>query len=858
MTKKEQFLYEKLDTFSELGGLKKEVPDFMTKNLNQKLPLRPYQIEAFSRLFYYLNNYPERKMPVHLLFNMATGSGKTMIMAGLILYLYNQGYRNFLFFVNSDNIIKKTKDNFLNNLSSKYLFNNKIDIENKEIKVNDVNNFEGVNIDDINICFTTIQQLHIDLNKEKENSITFEDFKQNKVVILSDEAHHGQVQTKQKELTEKPNWENTIIRVFNQHIDNILLEFTATLDLLHKDIETKYKDKIIYKYDLRHFRNDGYSKEVNILQADLERRERMLLSILLNQYKQDVAGKHGLNIKPVILFKAQKTIEQSNENKELFHNLIGNLSKEEIIKIKSRTDIKEIKKVFSFYEKENISIDILIKKLKINFAENKCLSVNEESEKEKYQLLINSLEDNDNQIRAIFAVQKLNEGWDVLNLFDIVRLYETRDAKGSKVGKTTIAEAQLIGRGARYFPFKTSEEQERFKRKYDKDLDNELRILEELHYHSLNESRYISEIKKALVEEGLMDEKTIEKELKLKESFKKSSFFKNGIIYINKKVKKDYSKVKSFSDLGVKDKDFSFNLYSMKGKITRALTDENYDNLQIEKKTKTIKIGEIQKHIILNALARSEFFKFENIKRYIPNLKSISELLEDKSYLADIQIVFSGIKEDIDNISNKDKFLAIINVLNEIELKFKLNKKDYIGTSEFLPEKISKVFIDKIIKVEEDTEREDGQEEFLENKNWYVFNANYGTSEEKAFILLIDRLINENFREKYDWIYVIRNEMHFKLYNFEDGDAFAPDFVLFMRDKEGKKLIYQVFIEPKGQFLEETDKWKERFLLSIRERFNSNDLIKFIETTKYKLVGLPFYMENRENEFKEALIKSLE
>ena len=858
MVKKEQFLYEKLDTFSELGGLKREVPDFIIKNLNQKLPLRPYQVEAFSRFFYYLNNYPERKMPAHLLFNMATGSGKTMIMAGLILYLYNLGYRNFLFFVNSDNIIKKTKDNFLNNLSNKYLFNNKIDIENKEIKVNDVNNFEGVNIEDINICFTTIQQLHIDLNKEKENSITFEDFKQNKVVILSDEAHHGQVQTKQKELTEKPNWENTIIKVFNQHIDNILLEFTATLDLLHKDIETKYKDKIVYKYDLRHFRNDGYSKEVNILQADLERRERILLSILLNQYKQDIAGKHGLNIKPVILFKAQKTIEQSNENKELFHNLIENLSKEEIIKIKSRTDIKEIKKVFSFYEKENISIDILIKKLKINFAENKCLSVNEESEKEKYQLLINSLEDNDNQIRAIFAVQKLNEGWDVLNLFDIVRLCETRDAKGSKVGKTTIAEAQLIGRGARYFPFKTSEEQERFKRKYDKDLDNELRILEELHYHSLNESRYISEIKKALVEEGLMDEKTTEKELKLKEGFKKSPFFKNGIVYINKKVKKDYSKVKSFSDLGVKDKDFNFNLYSMKGKITRALTDENYDNLQIEKKTKTIKIGEIQKHIILNALARSEFFKFENIKKYIPNIKSISELLEDKSYLADIQIVFSGIKEDIDNISNKDKFLAIINVLNEIELKFKLNKKDYIGTSEFFPEKISKIFIDKIIKVEKDTKREDGQEEFLENKNWYVFNANYGTSEEKAFILLIDRLINENFKEKYDWIYVIRNELHFKLYNFDDGDAFAPDFVLFMRDKNGKKLVYQIFIEPKGQFLEETDKWKEQFLLSIQKRFNSNDLIKFIETTKYKLVGLPFYMEHRENEFKEALIKSLE
>ena len=29
-----------------------------------------------------------------------------------------------------------------------------------------------------------------------------------------------------------------------------------------------------------------------------------------------------------------------------------------------------------------------------------------------------------NGIRAIFAVDMLNEGWDVLNLYDIVRLYD--------------------------------------------------------------------------------------------------------------------------------------------------------------------------------------------------------------------------------------------------------------------------------------------------------------------------------------------------------------------------------------------------------------------------------------------------
>ena len=51
----------------------------------------------------------------------------------------------------------------------------------------------------------------------------------------------------------------------------------------------------------------------------------------------------------------------------------------------------------------------------------------------------------------------LNEGWDVLNLFDIVRLYDIRDGKTPKTGfvagKTTNTEKQLIGRGARYYPF---------------------------------------------------------------------------------------------------------------------------------------------------------------------------------------------------------------------------------------------------------------------------------------------------------------------------------------------------------------------------------------------------------------------
>src|SRR4030066_1623180 len=116
----------------------------MAENLNPAFELREYQKEAFARFFHcYNGDYENKEYPLHFLFNMATGSGKTLIMAGLILYLYNQGYRNFLFFVNSTNIIEKTKDNFLNPASPKYLFNQEMVIGNRRVRVSPVENFEG-------------------------------------------------------------------------------------------------------------------------------------------------------------------------------------------------------------------------------------------------------------------------------------------------------------------------------------------------------------------------------------------------------------------------------------------------------------------------------------------------------------------------------------------------------------------------------------------------------------------------------------------------------------------------------------------------------------------------------------------
>ena len=93
-----------------------------------------------------------------------------------------------------------------------------------------------------------------------------------------------------------------------------------------------------------------------------------------------------------------------------------------------------------------IEFDNLLLEIKEDFKEENLLLVDGNNISPDKQLKLNSLEAKDNEFRVVFAVDMLNEGWDVLNLFDIVRLYETRDSGHGKVGKTTMQEAQLIGR----------------------------------------------------------------------------------------------------------------------------------------------------------------------------------------------------------------------------------------------------------------------------------------------------------------------------------------------------------------------------------------------------------------------------
>ena len=844
----DQFLYERLDSADSMGFLKKEIPINITQNLNPCYELRPYQIDAISRFLYCKqNDFPGKIYPLHFLFNMATGSGKTLIMAGLILNLYEQGYRNFIFFVHSTNIIEKTKDNFLNPTSIKYLFGYDIHISNRRVKIVQVDNFEAANTDNINICFTTIQKLHSDLNSQKENSLTFQDFSKHKIVLISDEAHHMNVKTKgQGTLFE--NWENTVERVFIQNEDNLLLEFTATHDYTTPSMVKKYCNKVIIRYDLLQFRNDRYSKDVVIIQSDFEQCDRILQALILNQYKQEVAAKYRIHLKPVILFKSHRTIEQSKQIKKDFHNLIDTLIPKHITRIRNQSNIPLIQRAFHFFHENDINDGQLVERLQRDFHNDFCLSVNEETEKEQYQILLNTLESRNNRIRAIFAVQKLNEGWDVLNLFDIVRCYETRDSGKNKIGPTTLSEAQLIGRGARYFPFVLPQSDDRFRRKYDRDLDQELRVLEELHYHSINDSRYIAEIRQALIEQGMMDEREVIRQLKLKESFKKAEFFTSGVIWFNERHLKDYRSIYSLSDLGVKKLNYLHKIATghgsaeailLKGKTVSVISDETRQDIEVRG---------IERNIIEFALSRNPFFYFANLKKYFPHLISMRDFIKSEDYLGGLKITFQGNLLGLEK-NLTAKLIAIQGLLTQIESEIRTNITEFEGTNEFKHNQISEVFKDKLLKfnVENSRAAEDTLfEKFVSDKDWFAFNTLYGTGEEKAFVRMLDRYINK-LKQQYDEVYLLRNEGYFAIYNFKDGKAFQPDFILFLRENSGELFVYQMFIEPKGNHLKEHDIWKEDFLKEITAKFGSKKLV--FGNKKYNLVGVPFYNNENENEF---------
>lgn len=855
------FLYEQIEQAKTFGAYK-ELPYYIPENLNPAYELRPYQKAAFQNYITYYETKALRQKPSQTLFHMATGSGKTLIMAGLMLYLYKKGYRNFLFFVNLSNIVQKTKENFLNAASTKYLFADEIVLDGERVPIKEVQNFQYSDESAINICFTTTQGLHSDMWMSKENSITFEDFEEKKTVLISDEAHHLNASTKKMNKEEEANyhsWEQTVTSIFERNSGNILLEFTATCDIANPLIKAAYENKIVYDYDLKRFRADLYSKEILTLRSDMSVMNRALQALMLSQYRLKVFEDHRLSIKPIVLFKSAK-IPASEAFMEEFIETVRTLTGATLERISGLINSPTMERAYTYFRKKGITFEQLAQELKEDFSAEHCISANDDTEAEKKQILLNSLEDIDNPYRAVFEVKKLDEGWDVLNLFDIVRLYETRQSGGKRISRSTVSEAQLIGRGARYCPFQIDPEQPRYQRKYDNDLENELRICEELYYHCQNDSRYIGELHSALREIGIDPDKTVTRKYVLKEDFKQDALYKDGLMFINDRALQNRTEVTGLLP-SVRDRVYTVTLATGASgedvvmEDDAGLSNRAQPNIYLYQ-TSLGKIAAINYAIINKGLAKFPIYKFKTLKSYFPSLQSTREFITAHNYLGNIHInIRSRFKKPSIAILNH----AVCTVLEKIAGAISGIEETYEGTKEFKAKRVHNIFSDKTVNFtdphyggigisQNDVSVDTRNRIDLSQEEWFVFSDNYGTSEEKAFVAYFKDFA-ETLKAKYSKVFLVRNERQFHLYSFEGGERFEPDYVLFLqKDKAGGYEQLQIFIEPKGSHLVDKDKWKEEFLLQMKD--SAVPVKIFADDNNYLIWGFHFFnAELRSSEF---------
>ncbi|GAA8041379.1 DEAD/DEAH box helicase family protein [Helicobacter pylori] len=809
-----------------------DLPTHITSNLKKEL--RDYQKKA-------INNYLEKRQSnptqKHFMFEMATGSGKTLVMAALILECCKQGYQNFIFFVNSTSILEKTKLNFTDSASSKYLFSENININDENTEIKSINNLNESHNSAINIYFSTIQGLFSLFTKAKENAITLEDLKDQKLVFLADEAHHLNAETKKKlndsEASEKCNWESVVKLALEQNKDNLLLEFSATIPK-EKSVKDKYENLKVATYTLKQFSEDKFCKNIYSLSYENKELEtRFLGACVSSLYKELLAQHHNIeNFKPCILFKSER-IEESKKNQERFNAFLENLSPLDLENFFHYSRNAFFKDAKNFFDKQNYTPN-LAAFLQTKFQKSVQINTNNEKELEKGMLLLNSLEDRDNPKRVIFSVDKLNEGWDVLNLFDIVRLKKANQ-------KDTIKDAQLIGRGARYYPFSYNDFKpsriEFYQRKFD--LSNPLSALERLDYHAIYDSEFIAKLKEELQDLGLG---LIEKE-KTTIPLTPTKRFKCYYASNTKDKKKnlfnmDYSdpveaKLQSLHvplfAFDVREKKVDFKEEN-KGDRTYYIP-HTLDKIPLNYFLKALNLKNLDFKTLKKAFKKHAFNnKVEFIERYVSSLKTNfhkSQRFDDNKTLLKLAVyIIENLKDTLLKEQDKPSVSAL-------ELKeFETHNKS-LSASEWekdIPFYEWLLFKD-MRKLDSDLERE-----FLD------------------FINDHKEILDKKFKE---WC-VLRND-HFtelKVFcNIENSpfyaQGFEPDFILFARTHSDEFLGFTCYMEAKGEHLELSNAWKKEFLEMLE-----NATLKS-HNKKLHLKGLPFFTFTNNNrtlnaEFVEA------
>ncbi len=247
----------------------------------------------------------------------------------------------------------------------------------------------------------------------------------------------------------------------------------------------------------------------------------------------------------------------------------------------------------------------------------------------------------------------------------------------------------------RYFPFSYNDTIKN-KRKFDNELNHELRILEELFYYTYDDPtdkadhNYIIELKAELKKDGYIRDDRVIKTFSLKEGEQYENFYKGMKIWYNKQIDNPNRKKETLDDI---KRDF-FVPYKVKelGLTEQEIDFEKQEDLQRlhlqEKKLKTIsiKFKDIEKHIVqkaINIKAKQEnsLFQFAKLEEEL-DIGSIEQLQTEKMADFEIKIIASN-TTDYEDIDNREKLNLVIKFLDAVFGELRNNITPKIG-SEFM------------------------------------------------------------------------------------------------------------------------------------------------------------------------------
>ena len=342
-------------------------------------------------------------------FDMATGTGKTRLMAACMRYLYEKGIsKNFFILVPGETIYTKTINNFTKG-NPKFEFSGWSDLPDFELITGE--NYERYDPKQLKISPRKFNIFIFNIQKIWKKQFKFYSFKETlgasfgelikdikDLTVLMDESHHYRGDKSFKAL--------------NELHPLIGLEFTATPKYKING-KQKTASNIIYSYSLGDAKNDGIIKR---LRAVIRKNDRSYEEEL-----EELKLIDGLNI------HKRKRVQLETYCKN--HN---------------RPSIRPV----TFISTKNIKHGGEIqKKIESNdFMDGefkgKSVFVHSGSEDEQIEQLLN-LEKEDSNKEIVIHVNKLKEGWDVKTIYTIIPL---------RASISEILVEQTMGRGVR-LPF---------------------------------------------------------------------------------------------------------------------------------------------------------------------------------------------------------------------------------------------------------------------------------------------------------------------------------------------------------------------------------------------------------------------